>query len=77
LPVSRFLALILCGTLPVGCSGPKPFLLSGDAKRVEVGYASDPATTFPLAKAHCAQYERVPRLLQAQENIAYYECYKP
>ena len=57
--------------------GPKAFLLGGDAKRAEVGYGADPATTLPLAKAHCAAYERVPRLLQAQENIAYYECYKP
>ena len=75
--MSRLLALILCGGLSAGCGGPKPFLLSGDAKRAEVGYAADPATTLPLAKAHCAAYERVPRLLQAQENIAYYECYKP
>jgi hypothetical protein len=73
----RFLALILCGSLAAGCSGPKPFLLSGDAKRAEIGYAIDPATTLPLAKLHCAAYERVPRLLQTQENIAYYECYKP
>ena len=75
--MSRFLALILSGSLTTGCSGPKAFLLSGDAKRAEVGYGADPATTLPLAKAHCAAYERVPRLLEAQENIATYECYKP
>jgi hypothetical protein len=75
--MSRFFALILCGSLFAGCTGPKPFLLSGDAKNAEVGYASDPATTLPLAKLHCAAYERVPRLLQAEENIAHYECYKP
>jgi len=75
--MSRFLALILCGSLSAGCSGAKPFLLSGDAKGAEVGYAEDPASTLPLAKAHCAAYERVPRLLQAQANIAYYQCYQP
>jgi hypothetical protein len=75
--VSRFLALLLCGSFSAGCSGPKPFLLSGDAKGAEIGYAADSATTLPLAKLHCAAYERVPRLLQAQQNIAYYECYKP
>ena len=75
--MSRLLALILCGSLSAGCSGPKAFLLSGDAKRAEVGYGADPATTLPLAKAHCAAYERQPRLLQAQQNIAYYQCYRP
>jgi hypothetical protein len=75
--MSRIRALVLCGSLLAGCSGPKPFLLSGDAQRAEVGYATDPTTTLPLAKAHCAAYERVPRLLQARQNIAYYQCYKP
>jgi len=71
-----FLAAILGGSLFVGCSGPKPVLLNGDANSAEIAYAGDPATTLPLAKAHCAAYERVPRLLQAQENIAFYECHK-
>ena len=76
--MSRFLALLLGGSLLAGCGGgPKPFLLSGDAQRAEIGYAEDPATTLPLAKAHCAAYERQPRLLQAQQNIAYYQCYRP
>jgi hypothetical protein len=69
--------VILCGGVLAGCSGPRPFLLSGDANGAEIAYATDLATTLPLAKAHCAAYERVPRLLQAQENIAYYECHKP
>jgi hypothetical protein len=75
--MSRILALILCGSLSAGCSSAKPFVLSGDAERVEIGYATDPTATLPLAKAHCAAYERVPRLLQAQQDIAYYQCYKP
>jgi hypothetical protein len=75
--MSRLFAVILCGTLLAGCSGPKPFLLSGDAKGAEIGYGSDPATTLPLAKVHCAAYERVPRLVEAESNIAYYQCYKP
>jgi hypothetical protein len=73
----RLFAVILCGGLIAACNGPKPFLLSGDAKGAEIGFASDPTTTLPLAKVHCAAYERVPRLLQAQQNIAYYQCYKP
>ena len=73
----RLFAVILCGSLLAGCGGPKPFLLNGDAKSAEIGYGSDPTTTLALARLHCAAYEKVPRLLQTQENIAYYECYKP
>lgn len=69
-------ALGLAGALLLGCAG-RPFLLNGDADSADVGYGSDPAATLPIAKAHCARYERVPRLLQAQENVAYYECARP
>jgi hypothetical protein len=75
--MSRPLALLLLLCAITDCSGPKPYLLYGDANSATVGYASDPATTLPIAKAFCARYERVPRLLQAQQNYAYYQCYKP
>lgn len=71
------LVALLFGLLIAGCSGPKPYLLDGDAKHADIGYASDPAATLPIARAHCASFERLPRLLQAQQNVAYYECYKP
>jgi hypothetical protein len=73
----RLAALILLGGLMFGCTEPRPFLLDGDAKGAEIGYATDLAATLPVAKLHCAEYERVPRLLQAQDNIAYYECRRP
>jgi hypothetical protein len=66
-----------CTVLCTGCTGPKPFLLNGDAKSAEVGYAMDPSVTLSVARLHCAEYERLPRLLQAQDNIAYYECVRP
>jgi hypothetical protein len=75
--MSRLFAVILCGSLVAGCAGPKPFVLGGGATGAEIGYAMDPATTLPAAKLHCAGYERVPRLLQAQDNVAYYECIRP
>jgi hypothetical protein len=75
--MSRIPALILCGGLCAGCASPRPFVLDADAERVEIGYAFDPAPTLPLARTYCAAYERVPRLLQVQQNIAYYQCYKP
>jgi hypothetical protein len=70
-------AVLLLACLVAGCAGPTPFLIEGDAKSAEVGYAGDPATAWPIARAHCARYERVPRLLQAQANTAYYQCYRP
>jgi hypothetical protein len=73
----RLLAPILLGCLVAACAAPKPFLLDGDADGAEVGYAADPATTLSIAAAFCARYERVPRLLQLQENVAYYQCHKP
>jgi hypothetical protein len=75
--VRRIAALLLCPGLLAGCAAPKPFLLDGDWKSAEVGYAMDPAATLRIAKLHCAEYERIPRLLQAQANIAYYECIRP
>jgi hypothetical protein len=72
--VNGIAALLLCGGLLAGCSASKPFLIDGDAKSAEIGYGMDPAATLRIAQLHCAEYERVPRLLQAQNNVAYYEC---
>jgi hypothetical protein len=60
-----------------GCEGPKPFLLQGDANSAMVGYSLDLAGAGDVAKKHCAQFERVPRFLEAQEEVAYYDCVKP
>ncbi len=75
--MNRIAAVLLCGGLLAGCSDPQPFLIDGDAKSAEVGYGTDPAATLRVAQLHCAEYERVPRLLQAQNNVAYYQCIRP
>lgn len=78
--MSRLLAALLpfcCLAAACATIKPKPYLLTGDAESAEVGFAGDPVTTLPLARAHCAAYEKAPRLLQTQENIAYYQCYRP
>jgi hypothetical protein len=71
------LGLVLACGVATGCEGPKPFLLQGDADSAEVGYGLDLAGAADVAKKHCAQYERVSRLAEAQENIAYFDCVKP
>jgi hypothetical protein len=67
----------LASGVSVGCAGPKPFLLQGDASYAQVGYAGDVEGATLVAKQHCARYERVPKFLEAQENIAFFDCVRP
>ena len=72
--MSRVLCLIAAASATVGCPG-KPYLSDGDANSAAVGYIGDDvASTTAVAKEHCARYERVPRFLDAQENIAHFAC---
>ena len=73
----RVLFLVLAGGVGVGCAGPKPFLLQGNAGSAQVGYAGDIEGATLVAKQHCARYERVPKFLEAQENIAFFDCVRP
>ena len=73
----RVLVLILAGGVGVGCAGPKPFLLQGNGGSAQVGYAGDIEGATLVAKQHCARYERVPKFLEAQENIAFFDCVRP
>jgi hypothetical protein len=70
------LALGAAGAALAGCTAPHPAVHSGDANSVEVSYAGDVASTLPLARQHCAQFERVPRLVDAAAGtgIAIFDC---
>lgn len=57
-----------------GCNGPHPFVRDGDSTGVEVVYSGDVADALPVAKKHCAQYERVPQYVDAAVGIATFEC---
>ena len=61
------------------CNAPAPNIREGDADTVQISYGGDVATAWPLARKHCAQYERVPRLadIGAGENgldLANFDC---
>jgi hypothetical protein len=71
----RVFSLILAGAV-AGCA-TKPFLTSGDANSAAVGYSGDLAAATEVAKEHCARYERVPRYLDSEENVAYFACEHP
>jgi hypothetical protein len=66
------LCLVLVGAA-AGCA-EKPFLSSGDANSAAVGYGDDLAAATAVARQHCLSYDRVPRFLDAEENIAYFAC---
>jgi hypothetical protein len=68
---------LLFEALVSGCTGPKPFLLQGDANSAQVGYSGEIEGATLVARQHCAQYERVPRFLEAQENVAFFDCVRP
>ncbi len=69
--------MAVAGSLGVACTGPTPFLLQGDASSAQVGYTGDKEGATLVAKRHCAQYERVPRFLEAEENVAFFDCVRP
>jgi hypothetical protein len=71
------LLLVLAGCFIPACTGAKPFLLQGNASSAQVGYSGNLDAATLVARQHCAQYERVPRFLEAEENIAFFDCVRP
>ncbi|HEV2335568.1 MAG TPA: hypothetical protein VGS13_08735 [Stellaceae bacterium] len=57
-----------------GCVEPHPFIVEGDAKSVSVTYSGDVANALPLARQHCAQFERVPQLVDPGVDTAEFDC---
>lgn len=75
-PVSPRLASALSAVafFMAACTGPGPFVRAGDANSVEVGYSGDVEAALPIARRHCAQFEKVPRLVDAGANAAVFNC---
>ncbi|MGC2413162.1 MAG: hypothetical protein WA459_10760 [Stellaceae bacterium] len=65
---------LAAGAALTGCTGPQPFISEGDANSVEVAYTGDIADALPLARQHCAQFERVPRLVDVGGGAALFNC---
>jgi hypothetical protein len=68
--------LLAVGSLAAACLQEKPILLQGDANSAQVGFSRDIEAATAVARQHCAQYERVPRFAEAEENVAYFDCLK-
>jgi hypothetical protein len=69
--------VFLAGSLSAACTGGQPFLLQGDANSAQVGYSGNLDAAALVARRHCTQFERVPQFLEAEENIAFFDCVKP
>ena len=75
--------LALTGAMLAGCSasdvfgGPGPFVREGNADTVEIGFSGDASNAMPLARKHCAQFERVPRYVQPTLDGGIFECVRP
>ena len=67
------LAAAAVGAVLSGCTA-HPVIRSGDANSVEVSYAGSVAGALPLARQHCAQFERIPRFVEADEDLTVFEC---
>lgn len=76
---SVFLAL---GAMLSACGGSSavgfgPFVRGSTADEVEIGFSGDVANAMPLARQHCAQFERVPRLVGPTLDGALFDCVRP
>jgi len=72
------LALGATAAALAGCLSYENHVVAGNADGVIIQYFGDRAATVPLARQHCAQYERVPRFVSEDEDKkATYACVAP
>jgi hypothetical protein len=71
---ATFVCLAGIGTALCGCLGQKPLLQAGDATSAEIMYSGDIDDARSLARQHCAEYNRVPRLVETAPQMAYFAC---
>jgi hypothetical protein len=69
--------LSACGGATAMFGGPGPFVREGNADSVEIGFSGDISNAMPLARKHCAQYERVPRYAMGALDGAVFDCVRP
>ena len=70
-----YAALIFLG---IGaCLPSRVYVLHSEPGKVAVGYTGDIEAATAVAKRHCAQFERQPVLVSAEEDVAYFDCVRP
>jgi hypothetical protein len=69
--------LLTLGALIGGCAQKQePVAMHGNADSVTINYVGELADTLPVARRHCAQYEKVPVLRANKDNYVTYACVK-
>ena len=63
------LAVLLAGCLPTQNAA-----MHGGPDGVSINYVGDVGATLPIARQHCARYERVPVLASTKDNTVTYAC---
>ena len=76
---TRLVAVAVCGVLGACAGGVshQDAAIRGNADWVIISYVGDISETMPIARQHCAQYERVPVLRQTKDNSVVYGCVRP
>ena len=57
-----------------GCLPYQNTAMYGNADGVAISYAGDVAETMPIARRHCAQFERQPVLRNTTADTVFYAC---
>ena len=77
--MAKRLANVLClaalSAALLGCEH-HDVAMRANADGVLISYVGDVSETLPIARQHCAQYEREPVLRGTKDNTAIYSCIK-
>jgi hypothetical protein len=71
------LLLLTVSAFAVGCEQKQDVAMNGNADSVTINYVGELSDTLPIARRHCAQYEKIPVLRASKDNYATYACVKP
>lgn len=79
-PTAFLASMLAIGTAAAtlsACADPRAFIREGSPDSVEISYRGDVANAVPLARRHCAQFERVPHLVETPDDLAVFDCRRP
>ena len=73
--MTKLLPVMVLALTVAGCLLPsEPSVYQGDADSVEITQAGNIANAWPLARRHCAQFERLPRFIDTDGQTARFDC---
>lgn len=70
----RLASLLALGAIATGCLPHQNMVTDGNADMVTIRFFGDVRQTVPLARQHCAQYERDARQRDISDEFVTYAC---